>query len=339
MFRKKFVVSLILITLIFLSLLLLSCAPRTETIEVAVTRVVAEMEYSTNEEAGFSTSSSPSLSRISLLDSDGELGAIESVAPSAPADAVEDISSGAAPAEQQPAPQERLIIRNGELSLVVTDTEEAIFKITEMVEANGGWVVNSNLYQYNETTKTGSIRVRVPSSGFSSALEAMKGLAVEVRNESTSGLDVTDEYVDLSLRLENLEATADRVRSFLDEARNVEDALAVNIELSRLEGEIELIKGRIQYLSQSASYSTITVQLTPDILSTPIEVGGWQPKGIARDAIEALVNGLQEAANFLIWFGIYILPLGLLYGVPLFFVVRFVRRRIRQRRAQPTSEA
>ena len=111
--------------------------------------------------------------------------------------------------------QERLIIRTANMSLLVSDTDEAMATISKMAEENGGWVVNSSLYQYNENAKTGNITIRVPSAGFNSALEALRGLAVEVRNESTSGQDVTEEFVDLSARLENLEATAERVRGFL----------------------------------------------------------------------------------------------------------------------------
>ncbi|HEX6386594.1 MAG TPA: DUF4349 domain-containing protein [Anaerolineae bacterium] len=234
----------------------------------------------------------------------------------------------------QDVPQERLIIRTGELSLVVEDTEEAIATIGRMAEENGGWVVSSNVFQLNENAKRGDITIRVPATGFNSTIEALKGLAVEVTSESTSGQDVTEEYVDLSARLENLEATADRVRSFLDEARDVEDALAVNQELSRLEGEIEVIKGRLQYLSQSAAFSTITVQLTPDVLAQPIEVGGWRPQGVARDAIEALIETLQIIASALIWLAIYVLPIALIILVPLWLLFRFVSRRRR-----PTAAA
>lgn len=237
--------------------------------------------------------------------------------------------------QEQPLPTERLIIRTGDLSLVVRDTEEAMAQIAQMAEANGGWVVSSNVYQSGERAKRGSITVRVPSSGFNSAMEAMKDLAVEVTNESTSGQDVTEEFVDLSLRLENLEATADRVRGFMEEAENVEEALAVNQELSRLEGEIERIKGRVQFLSQSASYSTITVNLTPDALAQPIEVGGWRPQGVAREALEALVSTLQGLAEFLIWVVIYLLPVLLLLGIPAWLVVRFMRRRWSGRKDTP----
>lgn len=231
-----------------------------------------------------------------------------------------------------PQSQERLIIRTGNLGIVVMDTEMAVSQIAQMVEENGGWVVNSNLYKYSESAKTGDITVRVPADGYTSALNAMKALAMEVTSESSSGQDVTDEYVDLASRLGNLEATADRVRGFLNETENVEEALAVNMELSRLEGEIEVIKGRMQYLSQSAAFSTISVHLTPDELSQPIEVAGWQPQGVAKNAIESLLGALQGLASFLIWFVIYALPLLLIIGIPIWLFVRFVRRAIRRRR-------
>jgi hypothetical protein len=258
----------------------------------------------------------------------GEPASLEAPMEEAPAPAVDQAAFNA-----QDIPEERLIIRTGNLDLVVEDTEAAMATIARMAEENGGWVVNSNVFQYDENAKTGDITIRVPASGFNSAIEALKGLAVEVTSESTTGQDVTEEYVDLSARLENLEATADRVRAFLDETRNVEEALAVNQELSRLEGEIEAMKGRLQYLSQSAAFSTITVRLTPDVLAQPIEVGGWRPEGVVRDAILALVNTLQVIATTLIWLAIYVLPVLLIIGIPLWLLFRLVRRQRRRRQA------
>lgn len=234
--------------------------------------------------------------------------------------------------------QERLIIRTADMSIVVEDTDETIAAITRMAEENEGWVVTSGVYQYNETAKTGNITIRIPSEGFNSAIAAIKGLSLEVTSESSSGQDVTEEYVDLNARLENLEATADRVRSFLDDATKVEDALAVNAELSRLEGEIEVIKGRMQYLSQSASFSTININITPDVLSQPIEVGGWRAEGVVRDALESLVEALQGLATLIIWFVLVALPLGLIVIVPLWIIWRVVRGR-RSRVSPPVAGA
>jgi len=244
------------------------------------------------------------------------------------------------PAAQPVANQERLIIRNADMSIVATDTEVALAQIAAMATNGGGWVVSSNVYQSSETSKTGYIQIRVPAEGFQSVLDAIAGLAVSVESLSTSGQDVTEEYVDLSSQLTNLEATAARVRTFLDDATRVEDALAVNAELSRLEGEIAVVKGRMQYLSQSAAFSSITVNITPDELAQPIEVAGWQPRGVAKEAVESLVNALQSLANLVIWLVVFVLPILLLIAIPLlilFLLIRWLRRR-QGRVATPPAE-
>lgn len=236
--------------------------------------------------------------------------------------------------------QQRLIIRTAEMSIVVPDTEEAMATVAEMADENGGWVVNSSVFQYNETAKTGNMTVRIPSEGFQSFIDAIQMMSVEVTRISTTGQDVTEEFVDLSARLDNLEATADRVREFLDEAENVEEALAVNQELSRLEGEIEVIKGRLQYLENSAAFSTVSIDFTPDILSQPIEVGGWQPQGVARDALESLIGAIQTLIDIVIWLLIFLLPIALVIGIPVWLLIRFLRRRRRSNKetAGPQEE-
>jgi hypothetical protein len=230
--------------------------------------------------------------------------------------------------------QQRLIIRTADMSIVVSDTEQTMAGIAQMAEDNGGWVVSSNVFQYDETAKTGNMSVRIPADGFQSFIDAVQLMSVEVTHISTSGDDVTEEYVDLSARLENLEATADRVRAFLDETKNVEEALAVNQELSRLEGEIEVLKGRIKYLEQSAAFSTVSIDLTPDILSQPIEVGGWQPQGVAKSALESLIAALQTLIDIAIWLLIFLLPILLIIAIPILLLIVLVRRWRRRRKSK-----
>lgn len=228
--------------------------------------------------------------------------------------------------------QDRLIIRTGNLSIIVVDTEETLLMVGRLAEAKGGWVVSSNVFE-SGGAKRGDITIRIPADEFEATLAAIKESAMEVPSEFTESQDVTEEYIDLDARLTNLESTADRVRSFLDEARNVEEALAVNQELSRLESDIEVIKGRMQYLSQSAAFSTLSIDITPDELSQPLEVGGWRPEGIARSAIEALLNTLQSLASISIWVVIFCLPLGIIFGIPAFLILRYGYRRWQRRSA------
>lgn len=251
-------------------------------------------------------------------------------------DAVEAEATG-----QLPGSQERLIIRTADMSITAADTEATLAQIAAMADSSGGWVVSSNIYQSSDTYKTGYVTIRVPSEGFQSVLDAIAGLAVEVTNLSTSGQDVTEEYVDLNARLSNQEATAARLRQFLEESTNVEDALAVNVELSRVEGEIEALKGRIQFLEQSSAFSSITVNVSPDALAQPIQVGGWRPSGVAKDAIEALITMLQVLANAAIWFVLFALPILVVIAIPfvlLIWVIKRLRRRESRVAARETGD-
>ena len=283
------------------------------------------------------------VNRLSAPASDGILGVLDM--DTAGGAAGETTNSAPQEPPQAPQPnanaqaQERLIIRTADLSLIVTDTEESITAVTQIANGRGGWVVNSSTYQSGETLR-GDMTIRIPAEDFDAILTQIKDSAIEVTRESITGQDVTEEYVDLSARLGNLEATADRVRSFLDETENVEEALQVNVELSRLEGDIEAIKGRLQYLSQSAAFSTITINFRPDTLSGEIQVAGWRPQGIARNAIEALLGTLQLIGSIGIWLVLYILPLLLLLGLPLYFIIRwFIRRRRARRTASVETTA
>jgi len=305
---------IMMISLLIIGLLLVGCARASEsamdqTVSMpAAAPISAEMDYAVEESAG-------------------EIGYRD------------DAKYNETSLATQDGAQERIIIRTADMSIVVVDTEQAMDNISQMVSENGGWVVSSSVYQYAENAKTGSMSVRIPSDGFESFLNAISGLAVEVTRVSTSGEDVTEEYVDLTSRLANLEATADRVRNFLDETKTVEEALQVNSELSRLEGEIEVIKGRMKYLEQSSAYSMISIDLTPDVLSQPLEVGGWQPQGAARSALETLVATLQTLIDVAIWFVIYILPLVLIIAVPVWLIVRYFRRRRAAQKVEPVAVA
>lgn len=291
-------------TLLFLLLILAACGRS------------AAVEQSVSEEAGFAMGAPAPAMEMPAADEAMDMAFYS-----------EEEFSRTVSENLQEGGQERLIIRSADMGIVVSDTAEAMRTVTTMVNEAGGWVVNSNVFQYDENAMTGNMSVRVPASGFDSFLEAVGGLAVEVTRISTSGQDVTEEYVDLEARLGNLEATADRLRDLLDETRTVKDALEVSRELSQLEGEIESMKGRIQYLEQSSAFSVVNIDFTPDILAQPLEVGGWQPQGVVRSAIESLIAALQTLADVVIWFAIFVLPLLLLIGVPAYLLARYFRRR------------
>ncbi|MBA7712955.1 hypothetical protein ES703_121949 [subsurface metagenome] len=101
----------------------------------------------------------------------------------------------------------------------------------------------------------------MPAEDFGDAMASLRRLAADVTHEDTSAKDVTEEYVDLSAKLKNLEATEEQYLRLMEKAERVEDMLDIQRELSRTRGEIEQTKGRMQYLERTSATSLIRVQL------------------------------------------------------------------------------
>jgi hypothetical protein len=230
---------------------------------------------------------------------------------------------------------ERMVIYNADLQIAVEDPIAAMDSVVQMAEAAGGFVVYSNVYQYSSSTgrsiPRASVTIRVPAGDLDSVMEAIKGLTPDpkedVLSENVSGQDVTSEYTDLESRLRNLEAAEEALVTLMDQAQDTEDVLDVFDELTYYRGEIETVKGRMKYLSESASLSAITVEILAKESLQPIEIAGWEPKGTAKKAVETLINAGQKLVDVLIWFGIFCLPFLIPIGLAVYILIRLLRKR------------
>lgn len=233
---------------------------------------------------------------------------------------------------------DRMIIRTGDMAIVVEDTAAAMRDVQSIAEEMGGYVVDSNAYRAGEVLH-GSMTVRVPAERFDPARDRIRALAVRVERETTSGQDVTEEYTDLQARLRNLEATEAELRELLTTVRErtnkAEDILAVYRELTTIRGEIESLKGRMQYLERMTAMATIHVELIPHELSKPVAEEPWSPAVTLRNAERALVSVGRTIVDILIWFVIVGLPVLVIIALVV-FLIRTLRRRSRRRREKPT---
>jgi hypothetical protein len=242
-----------------------------------------------------------------------------------------------------PQPVERLVIHNGSISIVVKDTRAAQQSIRHMVAemaGEGAFVVSSEEQGGIEGSSPYiTMSIRVPATRFDEAMDRLAKLAVEVRNRTQSGQDVTEEYVDLQARLESLEAARQRLLKIMEDARTTDELLKAEGQLTQHEAEIESIKGRVQYLTESARLSSIHIELQPYILSQPVVGARWRPAETVRGAFDTLVDSLRGFGDFLIFFGIAILPWLLLIGLVIYGAVRFVLWRVRVSREKRMAEA
>jgi hypothetical protein len=236
--------------------------------------------------------------------------------------------------------QERLVIENADLAIVVKDPKASMEAISALAREYGGFVVSSNLYQsftsLGKEVPEASIVIRVPSERLDEALEAIKEDAVDVEFENRSGQDVTSQYVDLQSQLKAKQAAEEKLLEIMEQAARAEDVLATYIEVQRVQTEIEQLKGQIQYLEESAALSAVSVRLIAEEGTQPIEVGPWRPEGAAKDAIQDLIIFFQNFVEFLIRFVLLTLPALILIAIPLFLVYlggRAVYRRFQRSRS------
>ncbi len=262
------------------------------------------------------------------------------MAPAPAREAEYDAAAPQAPAAQSQtgnsAQADRIVIKNASLTVTVPDPANTMKKITTMAQEMGGFVVSANMYK--QTISTGvevprvSITIRVPAQRLDEALEQIESeSSQEPQNVNITSQDVTSEYTDLQSRLKNLEAAEKELVRIMEGANRTEDVLTVYQQLVSIREQIEVIKGQIKYYEQSAALSAISIELIADAAVQPIKIGGWQPQGVAKDALESLVRTMQGLADFLIWAVIYLLPvlaiLGIIFVLPLWLIVRAVRRR------------
>jgi hypothetical protein len=272
------------------------------------------------------------------FDGEGGGAAEEPAAPSVGGDS--DMGIDVLPQQQGGEGQQqidRLIIRTGNISVAVDDTRDAQDKIEQLVNsmaAQGGFVVSTNISGGStDVSPYISMTIRVPSERFDEVMDAIAALAAEgtVPTMNQTGQDVTEEYVDLASRLGSLEAARDRLQEIMANAQTTEELLQAEAQLTQREAEIESIKGRMQYLSQSAALSSISIELSPYILSQPVDTR-WRPAETVRRAVEDLVDSLRWFADNAIYLAIFCSPWILGLAVIGFLARRFVRPWFRNRR-------
>lgn len=221
--------------------------------------------------------------------------------------------------------EDRIVIRDTDLSLQVKSVEETAKGIQAEAERLGGYLVNS-FVNAPEGPGSGYVAVRVPTDKLDEALNNFRGLAVKVVSESVNGRDVTDEYEDLEEKLRIYERNKTTFERLMGEAVRVQDMLDIQQKILDQQNQIDSIKGRQQFLEQSAKFSRVTVNLSTDELALPYAPDqAWRPAVVFKLAVRSLVGTLRGLGNMVIWvavFSVIWLPVALI----LWFVWRRKRR-------------
>jgi hypothetical protein len=213
--------------------------------------------------------------------------------------------------------------------MVVNSVSESIDKISTLAGQKHGFVQSSSVTERGDGTHYGLISVRVPSKEFETAMNEIKALAAVVKNESASGQDVTEQYTDLEAQLRNATAQEQTYLKVLEKAISVEDILKVQQHLGSIRSTIESLQGRLKYLENVTSLSTIGVSLEEEpVVRLPTKE--FRPLSAIKEAAQALIASAQKTLIALIWIvivgGGLLLP-WLLLAMIVYFIVKKLRRK------------
>jgi hypothetical protein len=202
-----------------------------------------------------------------------------------------------APMESEPvaasAGLERQIIYTAMLRLVVVSVADASNSVLALAKQAGGYLAESDAY---------SVTVRVPAAKFEPLLAQFEKLG-EVVDRNVRASDVTEQMVELDIRLDNARRARERLIAHLEKSEKMEDTLKIEAELARVTLEIERIEGQLRFLRSQVAMSTIRVELNSrspgrkptDGLAVPFEWIGRLGDGLIAGAVE----GLPRRPNFL----------------------------------------
>jgi hypothetical protein len=237
----------------------------------------------------------------------------------------------------------RKIIYTANIGIQVKDPAATAQQIEDLAESAGGYTAQSQLYQYSGDLMRGMVVIRVPAESYGDILARIRALGSRVLNENSNANDVTAEYTDLEAQLRNLEAAERELQAMLTEVRQKPNAKPADIlevynALTEKRGEIEQVKGRLQYLQNQVGFSTITVDLVPDEVTAPVVDEGWQPLVTIKNAFRTLVSILQGLINLVINLVIVVLPVLLLVVAPIVLVIWLIRRWRRGRKQEQPAE-
>lgn len=210
---------------------------------------------------------------------------------------------------------ERKLIKDGKVKFETDDINLTRRLIFESIEKYNGYTSSDN--EYNSIGRiSNTIIIRVPAKNFDLLLsDATKGIA-KFDSKNIEVKDITEEFLDIEARLKTKKELENRYLDILKKANSVTDMLEVEEQLGQLRSEIESIEGRLKYLENNVSFSTLTISIYQNISNET---------GLAND----FKNGFTNGWNILTWSLIFLINIWpfILIGIGFVVGIKMWRKR------------
>jgi len=159
----------------------------------------------------------------------------------------------------------RLLVWNAYLSFEVDDVKTGLDNSRQIAEKFNGYIESSS----GNGESSGSVVMKIPAASFQNAITLTQGMG-HCTNTRIVSQDVTDQFVDVQARLKSKIELRERLRKLLERAAEVKDVIAIETELTRLQGEIESMESTVKRLQGQVDYGTINLTFERKTILGPV---------------------------------------------------------------------
>lgn len=227
--------------------------------------------------------------------------------------------------------QPPVIIKNANLELEAENVTDAYDKLLNFAKESGGYEISRDISKQGEyAVLHATFKVKAEQ------LEAVLEFANEcgkIINTSINSNDVSAEFYDTKIRLENMRKNLEKYYEFYDKAATLEETLMLQKEIDSITANIESYEGQLKFWSANSSDSTISVYIREP--NDPIKIKknvDWSALSFS-DMGTLMGNGFTSVFNVIVatvqWLAIgivAIIPVIVIAGVALLVVI-IIRRR------------
>lgn len=198
---------------------------------------------------------------------------------------------------------EQKLIKESYLRFETQDLDKTYNQIIHFVKQNNGYIQNDNSSKnYNRIYKT--LTIRIPTINFEKTIDSIENNVKFFDEKRISSKDVTEEFIDLEARLKAKQTLEKRYLDLLIKAKNVKEILEIERELSKIREEIESQQGRLKYLQNRVSLSTLNVDFYKVTSETGITISYgtkmWNAIRSGFNGISMFFLGLLQIWPFLL---------------------------------------
>jgi hypothetical protein len=146
----------------------------------------------------------------------------------------------------------RMVIQVASLVLTVDNLENRLTQVYQLTASTRGYLSELNV-NAAERGPRATFVLKVPPDQLDSTLVALRQMALVVRDQKLGSEDVTAEFSDLEQIVANLESSEQQYREIMKRMTQPEDIVKIFNELTRIRGEIEVLKGRMNHQCRDAA--------------------------------------------------------------------------------------